>query len=87
MTNHTVTSAPAPVVELDPELDADLAAHVAEVLRALRVLDHHLRGVAPQENASRLHRARNAAHEGVSQMLAASGLHPTARPDAEEVTR
>lgn len=56
MTNHTVTAAPetAPVVELD----ADLAAHVAEVLRALRVLDHHLRGVAPR-NASRLCRARN----------------------------
>lgn len=85
MTNHTVTAAPetAPVVELD----ADLAAHVADVLRALRVLDHHLRGVAPQENAPRLHRARNAAHEGVSQMLAASGLHPTARPYAEEVAR
>ena len=85
MTNHTVTAAPetAPAAELD----ADLAAHVADVLRALRVLDHHLRGVAPQENAPRLHRARNAAHEGVSQMLAASGLHPTARPYAEEVAR
>lgn len=85
MTNHTVTPAPEPAAVV--ELDAELAAHVADVLRALRVLDHHLRGVAPQENAPRLHRARNAAHEGVSQMLAASGLHPTARPYAEEVAR
>lgn len=85
MTNHTVTPAPEPAAVV--ELDAELAAHVADVLRALRVLDHHLRGVAPKGSESRLHRARNAAHDGVSQMLAASGLHPTARPYAEEVAR
>lgn len=89
ITNHTVTAAPeeAAVVELDPELDAALAAHVADVLRGLRVLDHHLRGVAPKGSESRLYRARDAAHDGVSQMLAADEQHPTAQTDAVEVTR
>lgn len=84
ITNHTVTPAPdsAPV-----ELDPVLAHYVAETLAALRSLDHHLRGRTPSERHVGLSRATDATREGVSQMLAASDLHPTARPEAQTVTR
>lgn len=84
ITNHTVTAAPesAPV-----ELDPAVAAHVRDVVTALRRLDHHLRGRIGSERHVGLSRATDATREGVSQMLAASDLHPTARPEAQTVTR
>ncbi len=84
MTNHTVTAAPepAPVAEIDPELVRRYQA----VIDAGRALRDHLVVLMPERRVA-ITCGVAGIERSASRALAASGLHPTARPDAEEVAR
>ena len=84
LTNYTVTAAPSTTTPA--EIDPELARRYLAVLEAGHAFRDHLVVLMPERKVA-IHNGIAGVERSAARALAAAGLHPTARPDAEEVTR